>query len=44
MKSIKSIGLMLVAAFAFNFSFAQMDEKSVEVGGAPMFPSKTIVD
>lgn len=51
MKSIKSIGLMLVAAVAFNVSFAQkmmnekmMNEKTVEVGGAPMYPSKNIVE
>ncbi len=44
MKSLKSIGLMLVAALAFNVSFAQMDEKTVEVGGAPMYPSKNIVE
>ena len=46
MKSIKSIGLMLVAALAFNFSFAQtmMKEKTVEVGGAAMYPSKNIVE
>jgi len=37
---------MLVAALAFNFSFAQkmMDEKTVEVGGAAMYPSKNIVE
>jgi len=46
MKSIKSFGLMLVAALAFNFSFAQtmMKEKTVEVGGAAMYPSKNIVE
>lgn len=46
MKSLKSIGLMLVAAMAFNFSFAQtmMKEKTVEVGGAAMYPSKNIVE
>ncbi len=44
MKSLKSIGLMLVAALAFNVSFAQMGEKTVEVGGAPMYPSKNIVE
>jgi uncharacterized surface protein with fasciclin (FAS1) repeats len=46
MKSIKSIGLMLVAALVFNVSFAQSmsDEKTVEVGGAPMYPSKNIVE
>lgn len=46
MKSLKSIGLMLVAALAFNFSMAQtmMKEKTVEVGGAAMYPSKNIVE
>jgi uncharacterized surface protein with fasciclin (FAS1) repeats len=44
MRSLKSIGLMLLAALAFNTSFAQTDEKTVEVGGAPMYPSKNIVE
>lgn len=46
MKSFKSIGLMLVAALAFNFSFAQtmMKEKTIEVGGAAMYPTKNIVE
>jgi uncharacterized surface protein with fasciclin (FAS1) repeats len=46
MKQIKSIGLMLLAALAFNVSFAQkmMNEKTVEVGGAPMYASKNIVE
>ena len=45
MKSIKSIGLMLTAAFLFNVSSAQtMKEETVEVGGAAMFPSKNIVE
>ena len=46
MKKIKSIGLLLIAALAMNISFAQkmMNEKTVEVGGAPMYPSKNIVD
>jgi uncharacterized surface protein with fasciclin (FAS1) repeats len=43
MKSVKSIG-MLVAAFLFiNASFAQK-EKTVDVGGAAMYPSKNIVE
>jgi len=33
--------MLLVSAFIFNASFAQ--EKTVEVGGAPMYPSKNIV-
>ena len=43
MKSIKSFALMIAAAFLVNASFAQM-EKTVEVGGAPMYPSKNIVE
>ncbi len=46
MKSFKSAGLMLAAALAFNVSFSQnmMNEKTVEVGGAPMYPTKNIVE
>ncbi len=46
MKSLKSISLMLVAALAFNVSFAQTmtKEKTVQVGGAAMYPSKNIVE
>jgi len=35
---------MLVASLILNISFGQMNEKTVEVGGAPMYPSKTIVE
>ncbi len=42
MKSIKQLGLVLFAAFSFSASFAQ--EKTVEVGGAAMYPSKNIVE
>jgi len=47
MKTIQSIGLMLIAALTMNIAVAQnnmMNEKTVEVGGAPMFPSKNIVE
>jgi len=46
MKSFKSIALVLAAALAFNVSFGQnmMNEKTVEVGGAAMFPSRNIVE
>src|SRR6185503_4775999 len=46
MKQIKSTGLMILAALAFQVSFAQkmMNEKTVEVGGAPMYASKNIVE
>ncbi len=43
MKSIKFFTVMLASAFFMNSSFAQM-EKTVEVGGAPMYPSKNIVE
>ena len=45
MKSLKSTGLMLAAAFLFTVSSAQpMKEETVVVGGAAMFPSKNIVE
>jgi uncharacterized surface protein with fasciclin (FAS1) repeats len=46
MKQIKSIGLMLIASFLINASIAQKmaAEKTVEVGGAPMYASKNIVE
>lgn len=46
MKQFKFIGLMIMTALAFNTSFAQkmMNEKTVEVGGAPMYASKNIID
>jgi uncharacterized surface protein with fasciclin (FAS1) repeats len=46
MKFLKSISLLLAAAFTVSVSSAQkmMDEKTVEVGGAAMFPSKNIVE
>lgn len=46
MKQIKSIGLMLIASLLMNVSFSQnmKNEKTVEVGGAAMFPSKNIVE
>jgi uncharacterized surface protein with fasciclin (FAS1) repeats len=42
MKKLKDLGLLLVAALSLNSSFAQ--EKTVEVGGSPMYPSKNIVE
>lgn len=42
MKKIKQIGLVILTALFANASFAQM-EKTVIVGGAAMYPSKTIV-
>ncbi len=46
MKKLKAIGMMIMAALAFHVSFAQkmMNEKTVEVGGSPMYPSKNIVE
>jgi uncharacterized surface protein with fasciclin (FAS1) repeats len=45
MKKIQSFGLMLIASLLMNVSFAQkMKEKTVEVGGAAMYPSKNIVE
>src|SRR5438309_10900834 len=46
MKLIKTFGLMLLAASVLNASFAQKmngKEKTVQVGGAPMYPSKNII-
>ena len=42
MIKLRNIGLTLVAALLMNTSFAQ--EKTVMVGGAPMAPSKNIVE
>jgi uncharacterized surface protein with fasciclin (FAS1) repeats len=46
MKQVRSIGLLIMAVVAFEVSFAQemMNEKTIEVGGAPMYPSKNIVE
>lgn len=46
MKSLKSIALLTLALTLLNSSFAQTmkKEKTVEVGGAPMYPSKNIVE
>lgn len=43
---MKKIALLIAGALIMNASFAQMNdtkEKTVEVGGAPMYPSKNIV-
>ncbi len=42
MKKIFSICALAIGVMAFNVSNAQ--EKTVQVGGAPMYPSKDIVD
>jgi uncharacterized surface protein with fasciclin (FAS1) repeats len=47
MKKLTTIGLMLVASLIVKSSFAQQMgsmEKTVEVGGAMMYPSKNIVE
>lgn len=45
MKLIRSAVLLMTAIFMLNVTNAQMsNEKTVEVGGAPMYPSKNIVD
>ena len=42
MTSFRDLGIMLIAAFTINTATAQ--EKTVAVGGAPMYPSKDIVE
>ena len=42
MNIFSKLGLMFATALLVNTSFAQ--EKTVEVGGAPMYPSKNIVE
>lgn len=43
MKRIKSVALLLAVLVMSNAAFSQK-EKTVEVGGAPMYPSKNIVE
>lgn len=40
---MKKILFVMASAFFVNSLSAQMSEKTVEVGGAPMYPSKNIV-
>ena len=42
MKKIKQIGTLLFTILLVNFAFAQ--EMTKEVGGAPMYPSKNIIE
>jgi uncharacterized surface protein with fasciclin (FAS1) repeats len=44
MKTIKTLGLMLLGALLVNLSFGQKMDNAVEVGGAPMYPSKNIIE
>ncbi len=41
---MKKIALVLMSAFVLNASFAQKMDKPVEVGGAPMYATKNIVE
>lgn len=41
---MKKIFFVMASAFFVNVLSAQMSEKTVEVGGAPMYPSKNIVE
>ena len=45
MKKIRSLVMTLAGALLFNISFGQTmaSEKTVEVGGAPMYPTKNII-
>ena len=42
MQLLKKMGMLMIAALAVNTTFAQ--EMTVQVGGAPMYPSKNIVE
>ena len=44
MKLIKLTALLVGTLLFSHASFSQMKEKTVEVGGAPMYPSKNIVE
>jgi len=44
MKLIKLTALLMGTLLLSNASFSQMKEKTVEVGGAAMYPSKNIVE
>lgn len=41
---MKKIALIILSAFALNASFAQKMDKPVEVGGAPMYATKNIIE
>jgi uncharacterized surface protein with fasciclin (FAS1) repeats len=42
MQLLKKMGMLMMAALLVNTSFAQ--EMTVQVGGAPMYPSKNIIE
>ena len=44
MLSAAAVGALLIAGSAAVPALAKDKEKTVQVGGAPMYPSKTIVD
>ena len=44
MKAIRLFAVMLFASLLIHPSFAQTMEKTVDVGGAPMYPSKNIIE
>jgi uncharacterized surface protein with fasciclin (FAS1) repeats len=41
---MKKIALVIMSAFVLNASFAQKMDKPVEVGGAPMYSTKNIIE
>src|SRR6202167_6436268 len=43
MKSFKSLLVLVISVFSLNTTFAQMD-KTVEVGGQQMYPTKNIIE
>ncbi|MFI5151988.1 MAG: fasciclin domain-containing protein [Chitinophagales bacterium] len=44
MKSIQTFLLVFATVLFSNFSFGQNMDKTVDVGGAPMYPSKNIIE
>ncbi len=44
MKKIKQFFLVMAALFLVNAGYSQTMEKAVDVGGAPMYPSKNIIE
>jgi uncharacterized surface protein with fasciclin (FAS1) repeats len=44
MKAIKTFGLMLLSVSLINASYAQKMDQPVDVGGAPMYPTKNIIE
>lgn len=44
MKKIRQFALTMITLFLVNAGFSQTMEKTVDVGGAPMYPSKNIIE